>query len=346
MTRGRDATAGRRERCERLIGYVEGFVGLPVVVLGDMLADEFLYGDIARISREAPVLILEHRATDAVPGGGGNSVTNLQALGARPLPVGIVGDDSSGRRLLEAFETMDVETSGVLVLDRYETPSKCRILAGGIHTRRQQIVRIDRGAPRSEVPAKTRSAIRGRLRRLVADSEGILIADYGYGAASPTVVENLLGAWLARGRCVTADSRGRIAEFKGISACTPNQEELEQALGVVALADDELGAAGRRLLRRCGNGAVLVTRGAKGMMLFRPGVPPLDIPAFGTDEVADVTGAGDTVISVYTLALLAGADHADAASLANYAAGIVVTKAGTATTSRDELTDAIREDLR
>jgi len=345
MSKRRSNRAEPRDLAGRLTGYVASFADRPVVVLGDMLSDEFLYGDIARISREAPVLILEHRATVAVPGGGANSVSNLRALGARPLPVGVLGDDASGQRLVGAFEEMGVDTRGLLIVNGYETPSKCRILAGGIHTRRQQIVRIDRGAVRTELPARTRSTIRGRLRTLVGDAEGVLIADYGYGSASPRVVEELLPRWISRGLCVTADSRGRVSEFRGIGACTPNQEELEQTLGVEELPDDQIESAGRELLRRCRNQAVLVTRGAKGMMLLRPRTAPLDIPAFGTDEVADVTGAGDTVISVFTLALLAGADYADAARLANYAAGIVVTKAGTATTTPTELTDAILGDL-
>lgn len=345
MSKRRTSEPDPHDLAQRLTGYVRGFADRPVIVLGDMLADQFLYGDIARISREAPVLILEHRATVAVPGGGANSVTNLRALGARPLPVGVVGDDEPGRRLIEAFEQMRVETRGLLILDGHETPSKCRILAGGVHTRRQQIVRIDRGGQHKELSARTRSAIRGRLRSVVGGAEGVLIADYGYGAASPRTVEGLLPRWISRGLCVTADSRRRISEFRGIGACTPNQEELEQALGVGELPDEQIESAGRRLLRRSGNQAVLVTRGAKGMVLIRPRLAPLSIPAYGTDEVADVTGAGDTVISVFTLALMAGADYADAARLANYAAGIVVTKAGTATTTPAELSEAIQEDL-
>jgi rfaE bifunctional protein kinase chain/domain len=173
----------------------------------------------------------------------------------------------------------------------------------------------------------------------------LLIADYGFGSASPEMVDGVLDGLRKRGLPVTVDSRSRVARFAGVGACTPNQEELELALGCAPLADDELAVAGRRLLRDTRNDAVLVTRGAKGMSLFRRSARRLDIPAFGTDEVADVTGAGDTVIAAYTLALLAGGDHAEAARIANYAAGLVVTKAGTATTSPAELIGAIREDL-
>jgi len=179
----------------------------------------------------------------------------------------------------------------------------------------------------------------------MSQAEGLLVADYGYGAASPEVVADLLPRLVREGKVVTVDSRSRVERFRGVTACTPNQEELERTLGLEPLADDEVSAAGRRLLRRSGNRSVLVTRGAKGMVLFERGRPPVDIPAWGSDEVADVTGAGDTVIATFTLALLSGASSADAARIANYAAGVVVSKSGTATTSVEELSRAIREDL-
>jgi rfaE bifunctional protein kinase chain/domain len=214
-----------------------------------------------------------------------------------------------------------------------------------VHTRRQQIVRLDRGAAHGELPARARSALRRALRSALRQADGLLLADYGYGAASPEVMAELAATHARRKRIVTVDSRGRVVRFRGVTACTPNQEELEQALGLPPLDDDGVAAAGRRLLRRCGNRAVLVTRGAKGMVLFERGRPALTVPAYGSDEVADVTGAGDTVIAVFTLALITGAEFADAARLANYAAGLVVTKVGTATVTRRELVAAIREDL-
>jgi len=335
----------RASEAERLVGYVRKFARRRIVVLGDLVADEFLYGDITRVSREAPVLILDHRRTVAVPGGGANTVANLRVLGAHPLPVGVIGKDESGRRLIDAFKRIRVATGGLVAVEGYSTPSKCRILAGGTHTRRQQIVRVDRGSHRGEFSRPIRAALRRHLRGALRKAAGLLIADYGYGSASPALLEGILGKLVERGVPVTVDSRSRIVEFRGVSACTPNQEELEQALGLESIPDEEIAQAGRLLLRRSANRAVLVTRGAKGMVLFQRRRPPLLIPAYGTDEVADVTGAGDTVIAAFTLALIAGADHADAARLANYAAGIVVTKAGTATMTRDELVRAIRKDL-
>jgi len=335
----------RREAAARLSALIRAFPGRRIVVLGDLVADEFVHGDIARISREAPVLILEHTHTDVAPGGGGNSVANLRALGAAPLPVGVVGRDESGRRLLGAFRRRRIDVTHVLHEPGYRTPSKSRLLAGGVHTRRQQIVRLDRGAPHGELPAATTRRLAAALRRAVAHADALLVADYGYGAATPTLVRTVADRLLAAEVVVSVDSRFRVAEFGGVSACTPNQEELERAVGSGTLDEAGVGAAGRRLLRRTGNRCVLVTRGARGMSLFTRRRPALAVPAWGGDEVVDVTGAGDTVISTFTLALACGASEADAARLANYAAGIAVHKAGTATVAPRELLAAVRQDL-
>jgi rfaE bifunctional protein kinase chain/domain len=332
-----------RKKVERLVDVVRRFSGRRVAVLGDLVVDEFLHGDIARVSREAPVLILEHRRTVVVPGGGGNSVANLRALGAHPIPVGVVGRDGTGRRLLAEFQRAGVSRSGIRVLPDYETPSKSRVLAGGVHTRRQQIVRLDRGAARGELRAATRSALRSALERALKRADGLLVADYGYGAASPSGWAPLLSRLARGGLIVTVDSRANVARFRNVTACTPNQEELELALDET-VDERSLDRLGRALLRRTGNDAVLLTRGARGMSLYRRGRPTSHLPAYGSDEVADVTGAGDTVIAVFTLALICGASFIDAARLSNYAAGLVVAKAGTATVTSDELIQAILEE--
>jgi rfaE bifunctional protein kinase chain/domain len=327
----------------RLVELVRRFAGRRVAVLGDLVADEFVYGDIARISREAPVPILTHRKTVVVPGGGANAVANLRALGARPVPVGVVGRDEAGRRLLEEFKQLGITRSALCRVPGYCTPTKSRILAGGVHTRRQQIVRVDRGEAAGELPRALQGELRTALRRVLAQVDGLLVADYGYGAATPALLEGLAAL---RRLPVLVDSRARVAEFRGFTGCTPNQEELERALNLEPLADGgAVESAGRRLLRRTAARAVLVTRGARGMSLFERGRRPLHIAAYGSDEVADVTGAGDTVIATFALSLLVGADFADAARLSNYAAGLVVMKAGTATVGPDELVTAIREDL-
>ncbi len=325
---------------ETLADLVAGFRGRRVAVLGDLVCDEFVHGDIARVSREAPVLILEQTRVDLVPGGGGNAVANLRALGAVPVPVGVVGRDETGERLLALFKRMGVETSGIAAERGYGTPTKSRVLAGGVHTRRQQIVRVDRGQRHGKLSAETGARLSARLARALRGAEGLLVADYGYGAAPPSHV--LAARAQLAGKTVTVDSRARVSAFRRVAGCTPNQEELENAVGLSSAPDDRrVVAAGEELLRRTGNRTVLVTRGAKGMILFRKGTPPFAVAPFGSGEVADVTGAGDTVIATYTLALLAGAVPEQAAVIANTAAGIVVMKYGTATVGPRELTAAL-----
>lgn len=344
--RGLAWVRGPMSNGERLLQLVDRFPERRLAVLGDLVVDEFVHGDLSRVSREAPVLILRQRGTTMVPGGGGNAVANLRALDARPLPVGVVGDDEPGSRLLQCFRELGIDTSGILVDRRYQTPAKSRIMAGGIHTRRQQVVRLDRG----ELPGELRPAIRNKLsaklRAALKRTEGLLVADYGYGAATPELVQAANRRAATNPLQVTVDSRGRIASYRGVTACSPNEEELEQALGIPPLSNEqELEAAGLSLLRRCRSRALLVTRGARGMCVFERRRQPVYVPAFGSGEVADVTGAGDTVVAALSLGLLVGGTFHEAALLANYAAGLVVMKAGTATVGREELAAAIRDDL-
>ena len=327
---------------DRARAILDRFPRRRVAVLGDFVCDEFVHGDIARISREAPVLILEETRTVLVPGGGGNAVANLRALDAAPIPVGVVGDDGPGERLLRQFRDAGIRVDGIRRERGYATPTKSRILAGGIHTRRQQIVRVDRGQRHGDLPPGVARGIAARLRRSLRGAEGVLVADYGYGAAPPSVLRAAIGGQRLPFP-VTVDSRGRVASFRGVTACTPNQEELEGSAGDRPFRSERaVDAAGRSLLRRTRNRGVLVTRGAKGMALFERGRDRIAVPAFGSGEVADVTGAGDTVIAVFTLALAAGASLEESARLANVAAGLVVMKYGTATITRRELLSAIR----
>jgi len=336
--------SGPGARSAELVGRVARFRGLRIAVLGDLVCDEFVHGDIERVSREAPVLILRHTRTEVVPGGGANAVANLRALGAEPIPVGVVGTDPAGEALLAKFRKAGIDTRGVRRLPRYATPAKSRLLAGGIHTRRQQVIRVDRGAEPGDLDPAVEADLLRRANRALDGTSGLLVADYGYGAATPRLVRRLQETH--PGLRVTVDSRSRVASFRKLSACTPNQEEVERAAGIGPLRSEALlRRAGQALLERTRNGAVLVTRGALGMTLFARGLSPVDIPAYGSGEVADVTGAGDTVIAAFTLALLAGAGPVEAARIANYAAGLVVMKYGTATVSRAEIARAVREDL-
>jgi rfaE bifunctional protein kinase chain/domain len=325
----------------RLAALVRGFRGRRVLVLADLVADEFVYGRVERISREAPVLILRHDATDVRLGGGANAVHNIRTLGGTPLPFGVVGRDAHGRRLRALLREKGIVAKGVKIEPAYPTPVKSRILAGRAHSTKQQVVRLDRYAP---LPprAAARRAVERALRSFRGPVDGVLVSDYGCGLLDVPLVRAAVAFARKRRVPVTVDSRFALLRFRGMTAVTPNEPEVEEALGITIGHDRRrLEDAGRALLQRLGCKAVLVTRGSDGMALFEPGRNPLHIPTHGTDEVADVTGAGDTVIATFTLALAAGAMPAEAARLANYAGGIVVMKHATATVSADELLAAV-----
>jgi len=338
---------GEAERKERLLALIDGFSNRRVLVIGDIIADEFIYGEVARVSREAPVLILKYDATEMVAGGAGNAANNVAALGGRAGLVGVVGADSEGRRLLSSFHR-GVDRSHIVRAREYRTPVKTRILAGGIHSAKQQIVRIDREA---DWPL-TDSASRAYTRKIKSALDGcdvVLLSDYGSGLVTPALAELVRRTLKQRSRRrpvpVLVDSRYRLLDYRGFTTCTPNESEVEQIVGIrVNDNAHALEQAGRRLLQRTQMGAVLVTRGSRGMALFEPRQPTVHIPIYGSDEVADVTGAGDTVIATVGLALAAGASFYEAARLANYAGGLVVMKRGTATVSPHEMSEAVASD--
>jgi len=328
----------------RLLQLIDRFAKPRIVVFGDLIADEFVYGRVARVSREAPVLILEYDSTEVVPGGAGNAAHNVAALGGRVSIVGLAGRDDAGRRLLTALPR-GVARETVVRPGDYRTPVKTRILAGGIHSAKQQVVRIDR---RSDgVTATQRAAAERAALRAVRRADAVLVSDYGTGLVTPAFVRRLATAARSSERRVPVliDSRYALTRYSRLTACTPNESEVEQVLGI--RIDDQprvLERAGRTLLARTRMEAVLITRGSRGMALFQPDMPTVHIPIFGSDQIADVTGAGDTVMATMTLALAAGGTFEEAARLANYAGGLVVMKRGTATVTADELRGAVQSD--
>jgi D-glycero-beta-D-manno-heptose-7-phosphate kinase len=328
---------------DRLLALIEGFGNQRVLVVGDIIADEFIYGAISRVSREAPVLILRYDATEMVAGGAGNAANNVAALGGRARLAGLVGGDAEGRRLLTGFPRR-VERSHIVRSHQYRTPVKTRILAGGVHSAKQQVVRIDRDSswPLSD---RVSRAFAAKLSTALADCDAVVLSDYGSGLVTPGLAQTIRRALERRSKRrvpILVDSRYQLFEYHGMTTCTPNEAEVEQLLGI--RIDDDAAAlerAGREVLRRTRSGAVLLTRGSRGMALFQPRQATIHIPIFGSDEVADVTGAGDTVIATSALALASGATFYEAARLANYAGGLVVMKRGTATVSPRELRAAV-----
>jgi rfaE bifunctional protein kinase chain/domain len=326
-------TAGPRAGLDR-------FAGRTVVVVGDLIADEYLFGKPARISREAPVLILRFTEREVLLGGAANAAHNVRALGARVLPVGVVGKDAAGEELLALFRAAGIATDGLVTEVGRTTPVKTRIMAGGYQATRQQVVRLDR-EPAGDLEPTTEDGLVARLTALGERADAILVSDYGYGCLTPRVFERVKALARRSGAIVSVDSRYDLLRFTGATAATPNEAELAHLAGMPVDDERAVEKAGRQVLERLDTRMLLVTRGSQGMALLERDGASSFIPIHGTDEIADVTGAGDTVISVFTLALASGASPLEAATLANVAGGLVVMKRGTATVSGAELAAAV-----
>ena len=325
---------------EQLLNIVARFADQRVVILGDAIADKFLHGSISRVSREAPVFILRHQQTETLPGGAANCAMNLVALGARVSLISVTGDDESGRELRAKLDAAGVDIEGVIVSEKVQTTTKVRILAGHSHSSKQQVIRIDyEGAPLHD--EETRSAILQKLRQSILKAKALLISDYNYGVVDGQAVDLIRKSTDIP---VLVDSRFHLSDFPGFTAATPNEDEVENLAGAPISSTEQLESAAKELKQRLGHRALLVTRGSKGMTLLEGDEPPLHIRAVGAQQAVDVTGAGDTVIATFALALASGASFGDAARLANYAGGLVVMKRGTATVSATELEHAIRQD--
>jgi D-glycero-beta-D-manno-heptose-7-phosphate kinase len=328
---------------ERLLALVSSFAGRRIVVAGDYVLDRYVFGHPKRVSREAPVLILRYWKEESLPGGAGNTAANVRSLGGVPLPVGAVGPDEAGRSLRQILEERGISTACLVEVPGYPTPTKTRILGGGPHSIKRQIVRYDREGRLPSDPGFA-AALARSLARQARGAAGAILSDYGYGAASPEAVAPLRAA-LSPGAPILVDSRHALLSYENVDAVTPNEEELEECAGFpIDDSEEALSRAGRQIAESIGCRTVLVTRGSRGMALFDGAAAPELIPVHGTDQVADVTGAGDTVLATFALALASGASPREAALLANFAGGVVVMKTGTATVAAEELKDAIGAD--
>ena len=324
---------------------VDKFASKTVVLLGDFVADEFQYGEISRVSREAPVLILRHRETKLVPGGGANAANNLAALGARVLVVTAVGRDSAGDALVEYFRIKRVNVSGIVRVKGWSTPTKTRFLAGWAHTVGQQVLRVDR-EPETPLPQAVLKKVQQLLQAKLRSADALAVSDYGFGVATPELVRQAR-AKRKGALVITLDARYQLHAYAraGITSATPNEAELE-ALHHTSIGRDveELERCGGETLAAMKLRSLLVTRGRDGMALFEERGRLTRLPIHGSKQAVDVTGAGDTVLAAYTLALACSASPLEAAHIANIAGGLVVMKRGTATVSRDELLEAIRHE--
>ena len=321
---------------ERLSAIVHRFPQKKIVVVGDMVADQFLYGAISRVSREAPVLILRHEKTQTVPGGAANCAVNLASLSAQVSLIGVVGNDEAGDALLKKFSEARINADGIVQSSGLRTITKVRVLAGQIHSTRQQVIRID-----YENETKHGAELQNRLlEKLIEagnEADAIIISDYNYGVADEQIAEQARKIANKRNIPLLVDSRFRLSSFVGSTSATPNEDEVEQLLNRKLTGVSELEHECVTLRERLGFEALLVTRGGNGMLLIEKDKPPRHIEAVGSREPIDVTGAGDTVIAAYALGLASGATFSDSANLANYAGGLVVMKRGTASITSQEL---------
>jgi rfaE bifunctional protein kinase chain/domain len=318
---------------------LDRFKDRKICVVGDVIADIYIYGKPHKLSREAPVLVIRYEEERVYPGSAGNTIANLLALGARVFPVTCLGKDLPGDRLMEYFSASDrIDLGGVVRYDG-RTVTKTRILAGDTHTSKQQVIRVDREIEKP-IPDDVRETLRERLRAIIPYVDALVLSDYEYGLIDHEM--RALAVNFARERIVVGDSRYNLRDLKGITLVTPNESEAYDLAGLRPGTDIE--EVGRRIMEFMDVRGLLITRGNKGMTLFLSDGRVHHIPISGTDEIADVTGAGDTVAATVTLALASGASFHDAARIANCAGGIVVMKRGTAVVTSDELRKVIEED--
>jgi rfaE bifunctional protein kinase chain/domain len=322
------------ETLKRYTEIISQFPHARIAVVGDIVADQYIYGKPLKLSREAPVLVVRYDGEQILPGSAGNTILNLAALGCKVTPISRLGADSPGDTLLTIFHKMGIPTDFIEVTPEIPTTTKMRILAGDDHTSKQQVIRIDKEAP-GPFSEEVENRLMRHIQVLTDMVDAFLISDYGYQLISPRILNTLKET--SKKRFTVVDSRYRLREFSGVHVMTPNESELQMAAGKTVKSEEELLGIGLDFYRALGLEALLVTMGNHGMALFENGGEVTRIPIAGPDEIIDVTGAGDTVAALFTLSRVCGASYKDAARIANFGGGIVVMKRGAATLTSNEL---------
>jgi D-beta-D-heptose 7-phosphate kinase/D-beta-D-heptose 1-phosphate adenosyltransferase len=324
---------------KRADALIEKFKKVRILVIGDLIMDHFIWGKVRRISPEAPVPVVEVTSESIVLGGSANVVNNIHSLGGRADITGVIGSDNDGRRLVEMLKEKGIASEGIIKDPRRPTTIKTRIIA---HS--QQMVRFDR-EKKDRISPETSARVVSYIKKAVKAADLVVISDYAKGLITQQLVEEANAVCQSLGRQIAVDPKVEHFDYyKGVTIVTPNNLEASQASGVEITDDETLHRAGEVLFNRLGCQALLITRGENGMSLFEPS-SETHIPTVAK-EVFDVSGAGDTVIGTLALALASGADFREAAVLANFAAGVVVGKVGTATLSPEELHEAASKGLR
>lgn len=320
---------------------IDKMAGQPVLVMGDMIADIYLYGTISRISREAPVLVLEQSTEKVVAGGAANVINNAATLGGRVYAAGLVGDDSGADGLSEILASRGVDVKGLVRDGGRPTISKTRIVAGGRTTVSQQIVRVDKES-HAPMPDECERQLAEYLTGVLPKVKGVVLSDYGSGTITDRLLEQIFSYCKAHDIPTMVDSRYDILRFRTVDYIKQNDAELAAAVGRTLETEEELVAAGRELLARMEARGVLITRGEDGMTLFQRDGSVTNIPVTDKSEVYDVSGAGDTCVATVILGLAAGVEPVLASRLSNEASSIAVRKMGTAVVSADELRSRFR----
>lgn len=320
----------------RLAELLRGMVRRKVLVVGDLMADEYVFAETSRVSREAPVLILRRVGQRVIPGGAGNAVLNLAALGAEPQPLGVVGGGEMAEAVTREFAARGIDVEGVVRDSARTTIRKTRVMAGGAHGQKQQVLRIDEEERRPLTEPQVED-LAVRALKMIETVEGVLFSDYGYGTVTPPLARRIVAAARRRGIPVCVDSRYSLRDYRGITYATPNEVEAAEAWGRPVRDAASLRAAAEALRKQLRAEFLLLTRGRDGMVVAEKEGGFTEIPIWGEAEAADVTGAGDTVAATSLLALLGGAKPVEAAWVASIAAGLVVQKHGAATTTREEM---------
>jgi rfaE bifunctional protein kinase chain/domain len=326
-----------RELYEDIIAQ---FGGKKILAIGDVYLDEYMLGEVIGISEEAPVPVLAYGESIFTPGAMANVANNVNALGADVTLVGVIGSDEGARRLTEELRNRSIKTDGLFEDAERPTTHKIKVMAGSSQRAYQHVYRIDKES-RQDISRELEQQIMAFLDEAIPEADAVIISDYRNGVITPELLPYAIKTGRKHNKIVTADSRGNLLDYKNVTIITPNVTEVENTLNASIETDDAIIVAGKALMERLQSDSVLITCGKDGMWLFEKDIPPVHMPAVTREEVADVTGAGDTVLATLTVALTCGATMREAATLSNYAAGICVRKLGAATVSPDEISSSI-----
>ena len=321
---------------------LKNFNKINILIIGDMVADVYLKGNISRVSREAPVLVLEHAGEKVVPGGAANVVHNVATLGGQAFAVGLIGNDKAGSGLRDILNDKNVDTTGLIVEENRPTITKTRIIAGGSATVSQQIVRIDQEM-KSPILSQTEKNLINILNQVFDKIDAVVLSDYGSGMLSDKIRSFIIESCQEKNIKTIVDSRYDILKFEGVSFVKQNEAEAAKAVGFELTSEDAVVTAGKILLEKLQAEGIIISRGEQGMSLIQDNGEIHHIPVVDKSEVFDVSGAGDTAVAAFILAIASGAKPVEATKIANFAAGIAVRKLGTATVSNEELNEVLGE---